>query len=228
MNHSRTVGQPSAQSSYLSIACGIFVAVAIMAGFYFLVTEGPSLVDANAFVYRAFDNSAQALKVLGSFVVWFSLALQVVQAVACVHVSKRLTGKKKVDHAWISVLWLLHPLVLFFASLLAGLVYFDPEALRTFAAYPNLEILRAMFVIGLLFAGALGVSIGLAHDTDNPAAKGMMNNPMFALAVCKSFLLFLFACQSLSLLTATLVLGSYVLDFLLYPLGEKIRATTAE
>jgi len=218
MSHTQVQRRWSTQSSVTRIATSICFAAAFMVAFYFLVNHGPTLVDAHALLFRVFESDGQARAAIADFAIRFSLAMQVVLALACAYVGKKLTGAEKKKHSVLWFLWLVHPLVLVIAALVMALALYSPRELIGLNS-PNGCLFAYMVLFGV-------VSLAAAVIPPCKADERKLDNPMFALAMGKLLLLPAFALFVPTKLTLTLVLGSYLLDYLLYSVGEKIRETS--
>lgn len=217
MSHTQTQNSYTSQSGYTRVATSICFGAAFMLAFYFLMKYGPTLVDAHALLFRFFETADQAQKAIANFAIWFSLAMQVTLAAACAHVGKQLKGDERLMHSGLTLLWLLHPLALFLATMTLALA-FPADELSKYDS-PNGTLFSIMCVCALVFFIAFFVGIC------NTSARSK-DNPLFALAAGKALVLLGFAVFNPSKLTLTLVVGSYVLDYLLTPVGDKIRETT--
>lgn len=219
MIQSQAFSRWSLQSSYTRVATSVSFAVALMVAFYYLVSYGPNLVDAHSALLNFFETDKAARTGMFNFVIWGSLATQVVLALSCARVGTKLKGNEKLMHSGLALLWVGHALLLFLATLVMGLAMYDRSEVAALES-PNAALFGQLCVFTVIFLFAYLVPM----CSSSADAK---DNPMFALAMGKLFLLGFFALFVPTKVTLTLLVGSYLLDFLLHPVGEKIRETTS-
>lgn len=219
MNQTQAQSRWTLPSSYTLVATRVALGTLLMVAFYLLVSYGPTLVDAHALLYRFFETGAQARTAIANFVIYFSLVMQVVLALACAHVGKALTGNEKLEHGGLVLLWLLHPFVLYLATFVLSLAVFEPTALKGESS-PNWAVFGTLVVLTVVFLVATFFPLCQANHYTK-------KNLVMSLALGKMLPLFLYATVVPSKVTLTLVLGSYALDYLLNSVGDKIQETTA-
>lgn len=205
------------EMQYTRVATSFAATAALMVSFYFLVTHGPTLIDAHALLFRFFETAEQAREAIAKFVIYFGFAMQVALAIACAHTSKKLKGSERVQHSGLMLLWVVHPVVVFWATLLMALACFTPTAFSG-PNESNWPIFWMLVLAIVVFAFAFFCVVNSVDD-DN------FRNPMYALAAGKLLTVLCFAAFIPSMLTLTLLVGTYALDLLLRPVGEKIQAT---
>lgn len=205
-------------SSYTRVATSVSFAVALMVAFYYVVSYGPNLVDAHSLLLSFFENDKAARTGIANFAVFFSLAMQVLMALVCAYVSSSLTGKEKLPHAGLLLFGLFYGFVMFGAAMLMGLANYSKAEVAALGS-PNEALFFQLCFFAVIFAIAYGVPFGASESRHK-------ENPMFFLAMGKILVLLCFAFFVPTKVTLTLLVGSYILDFLLHPVGEKIKDTT--
>lgn len=200
----------SAQTHFTRIAVSAAVAFAVMLVLYLMLTRSPTLVDAHAAFYRVFETQNQAWEMIARAVVGFCIGMQLLIAYVCARASlvAKATGVEvfaREEYPWYGLL------VVWASGLLLALANFSPD-------YFTAKDVDSWNIVAMALACALvGFVAVCAPFIDSEEASTRNRVMYFTIGKWAPCLIYLAFSQSKVVLT--LVVGTFLLDFLLHPVG---------
>jgi hypothetical protein len=210
MNTTGFAASCSTQTHFTRIAVSAAVAFAVMLVLYLVLTESPTLVEVHAALYRVFETQDQAWETIARGVLCFCIGMQLLIAYACARASQRsasegtqVVASESYAKAGVFILWL--------AGVPLAFAIFSPDYFSVKG--PNSWYIAGMLVLTQLI-GLLAICVPFI-DCDVETVR----NRVMCFAVGKWLPCLVFVAFGFSKVTLTLIVGTFLLDLLLHPVG---------
>lgn len=219
MSTSEMTSRWSSQSPFTRIAVSASIAFAVMLVLYFILTTSPTLVDFHAALYRMVETQERAWELIARSVVGFCIGMQLLIAYMCARASQvaKATGVEvlvREGYPWYGLL------VVWSSSLLLAVANFSPD-------YFTVKGPDSWNIVGMVLLSAVIALFAVALPFVEAKESSTRNRVMY-FTVGKWAPCLIYLALSQSKVVLTLVVGTFLLDILLHPVGVPPKMVTEE
>lgn len=218
MSQTTFAGRWSEQTHFTRIAVSAAITFAVMLVLYLMLTKTPSLVHLHAALYRVFETQEQAWSAIAQAVLCFCIGAQLLIAYACALANRR-SAAEGIKHIASENYPFYALCIVWSAGFALAVANFAPDFFTDKNA--NSWNIFGMVVLCQI-VGLFAIIVPFIDSKPETEENRVMFFATGKWVPCLAYLTF-----SQDKLTVTLVVGTFLLDLLLHPVGKVVDGALA-